>query len=51
MSTGTRYPVSRRASRPDLRIPAHIGAIMDGNGPLAKRCVAQAADRGPLGRG
>ena len=27
---------SRAASRPDLRIPAHIGVIMDGNGRWAK---------------
>ncbi len=27
---------SRTASRPDLRIPAHIGVIMDGNGRWAK---------------
>jgi undecaprenyl diphosphate synthase len=27
---------SRAAARPDLRIPAHIGVIMDGNGRWAK---------------
>jgi undecaprenyl diphosphate synthase len=27
---------SRAASRPDLRIPAHVGVIMDGNGRWAK---------------
>ena len=27
---------SRAASRPDLRIPTHVGVIMDGNGRWAK---------------
>jgi undecaprenyl diphosphate synthase len=35
MSTETAIQ-SRAASRPDLRIPAHIGVIMDGNGRWAK---------------
>src|SRR5215212_1543627 len=35
MSTETAIQ-SRAASRPDLRIPGHIGVIMDGNGRWAR---------------